>query len=854
MRKLLLDSITQLNFLGFNSSLILYGLSTIASQTSSLQDAFTSVFDHFHTEHTHGVLRLSTTISMHCFEVFADSQMRDLFAPYDSTEVKVRESETTGVFVEGLVALHCFDAVSSMRHITEALKHQTVLVSLPIPNLSIVPNSAEEKLYAPKVIGPASHIFVTLHIKQFMYVGSTRTIVQLDSTLQIVLLASSDHLGIHASPTEAISFMTLSQFDELFSSAQTKVTSKVRDVKQAHFANQEVKKNLQQNSFRALSTLTRVVQLLGAKYDTNSSTSKSSAEAPVQSLAELVGKKSKAAASKRPKTSVVIERAHIPFRDSLLTRLLQSSLQGNFAQFVLTRINSEVNSFETSFSAMRFASGLHKLYNVISNTKKQICIADFEQHLSSSTKKLAYVCPLLTADIRHELGQSNAEAIAALNSLIVATFGDPKNFEIKNFSDFERAILNVREDLKEISDFCEEIDSYFDRKHDAESGAISRFKQASLLPVLGRTDSGLGPRFRAPSLGSAPPLQRVHSSLDSFGSRRLSSFEVQIQPSSMSADFDDSKGPKLIPPQHRTSLPNLSAYLLHNGVSDFHDSYFPDIKQPTATTKKRVEKPGKALRKTKLSTDPTSSSSDAAADLADAFASPPRRHTSISYAEEGAEQLLSEPEKAFFRGVSRGLIDGIEEALREGVSVHVRNSFGRDTLQVAARNGSLEVLRKLHEVGGNLFTVGPDGDTLFHIACGYGHMHVLLWLLEQGIDPLTLNDKGQNAAHIAARRGEMLVLKFLHFMCFVDFTARDNDGKTPIQSIPRYGPDNIAEMKSFINMITAPPETKDLHVFVLEREMSMLRRHLVKIGLLSASVLQEIERATGSRIMMAGTA
>jgi hypothetical protein len=279
------------------------------------------------------------------------------------------------------------------------------------------------------------------------------------------------------------------------------------------------------------------------------------------------------------------------------------------------------------------------------------------------------------------------------------------------------------------------------------------------------------------------------------------------------------------PPQQRTSLPDLSQYLLKNGVSDFQDKVaLPSISNPP----KRRLSVDKGIRKAKSS--PVDSSLASASTEKDApQAVRIYRKATVEVDDEGE---LRESEKFFFRSVSTGGVAAVEEALLNGVDINVKNSFGRDAMQVAARNGSLEVLKKLYDLGGNLFTKGPEGENLFHIGCSNGHINVLVWLLEQGADPALSTPAGQTAAHIAARRGELQVVKFLHFVCNLDFAQLDDEGKTPVQCIPRYGPDNIAETKQFINMVTAPPETKELYKFVLEREMASLKRYLSKAGLI----------------------
>jgi hypothetical protein len=856
----LFNSISQLNFLGFNSSLMLNGLQDINGQLDVFREILENLFKHLQKESSEGVLRLDSIIDIECYEIFADQHIRDLFAPDAAEKPKTRESDG-GCVVEGLVRRQCVDAAASVGHIHEALKQQTVLVSLPIPNLTIVPNSIEEKIYAPKVVGPAAHIFVILYLKQNVYVNSIKSVVQLDSSMQVLSLSSSENLGYHSTATEAISFMTCQQFEDTFSAPSSRNSLRSRDQKHNHIAAQEVKRNLQLSSFKALSTLTRVVQLLGAKYESSTDLSKT-VKAP-----KLKTKSNSASSgsSLELTSPLPMKRAdsmnHIPFRDSLLTRLLQSTLQGNCAQFFLTVIRSEVDTQESapSHSAMRFASSLYKLYNIISNTKKPMSFADFYNNFQENKALFSYTSPLLTDETLTALQRNDSDAIEAMDRLIFIKFGDQKRFPVKNYSDFERAMIDVKTELTEISEFCDEMSQYLVQKSRREMAVDeeiakrrSSMNQVSSVEVLmrkikseefrGRSAStgqqpttlpALQAAASSPSLNevmsSPPKLKRTSSNSSMKGSKgKRFSLTIQqvVEPSSSTITRDNRTNvSRMSPPQQRTSLPDLSQYLLKNGVSDFQDKVaLPSISNPP----KRRLSVDKGIRKAKSS--PVDSSLASASTEKDApQAVRIYRKATVEVDDEGE---LRESEKFFFRSVSTGGVAAVEEALLNGVDINVKNSFGRDAMQVAARNGSLEVLKKLYDLGGNLFTKGPEGENLFHIGCSNGHINVLVWLLEQGADPALSTPAGQTAAHIAARRGELQVVKFLHFICNLDFAQLDDEGKTPVQCIPRCGPDNIAETKQFINMVTAPPETKELYKFVLEREMASLKRYLSKAGLI----------------------
>jgi len=123
-------------------------------------------------------------------------------------------------------------------------------------------------------------------------------------------------------------------------------------------------------------------------------------------------------------------------------------------------------------------------------------------------------------------------------------------------------------------------------------------------------------------------------------------------------------------------------------------------------------------------------------------------------------------------------------------------------MQIAARNGSLDVMRLLYDNGGDLTTRGKTGDTLFHLAAANGHVNVMIWMNSIGGLATCVNRYGQTPAHIAARRGEVDVLKYLHYDLCVDVQQEDFDGQTPLQLVPRhsmYGNDqNVQETRDFL--------------------------------------------------------
>lgn len=111
-------------------------------------------------------------------------------------------------------------------------------------------------------------------------------------------------------------------------------------------------------------------------------------------------------------------------------------------------------------------------------------------------------------------------------------------------------------------------------------------------------------------------------------------------------------------------------------------------------------------------------------------------------------------------------------------------------MQIAARNGSIQLLQLLFSNGASISTRGLRGDTLFHLAGYNGHIETMKWLQKKGILPEAVDLMGQTVIHVAARRGEFKVLKYLYEeLRMSGFLQEDFNGLTPIECIPRRGGD-----------------------------------------------------------------
>jgi hypothetical protein len=166
---------------------------------------------------------------------------------------------------------------------------------------------------------------------------------------------------------------------------------------------------------------------------------------------------------------------------------------------------------------------------------------------------------------------------------------------------------------------------------------------------------------------------------------------------------------------------------------------------------------------------------------------------------------LSEKLAEFLRAVSFSKVSEVQHFVDCGVDISVKNSFGRDAMQIAARNGCLQIMKILYERGASIYTRGEKGDTIFHLASGNGHVTVLEWLSQIGFNSNVVDMYGQTPSHFAARRCEVDVLRYLHYSLHFPLNEEDFDGRTPLDLVPKHSNGHIgdvAETISFLRSVT----------------------------------------------------
>jgi ankyrin repeat protein len=126
--------------------------------------------------------------------------------------------------------------------------------------------------------------------------------------------------------------------------------------------------------------------------------------------------------------------------------------------------------------------------------------------------------------------------------------------------------------------------------------------------------------------------------------------------------------------------------------------------------------------------------------------------------------------------------------LDNGVPVDIRNRLGATPLHSAAHNSRLAIARFLLDKGAavNAKVTNSDNRTPLHEAAATGSVDLVELLLDHGADiNAVTSDENQTPLHWAEKVGQMGTAELL-IQRGADITARDKNGKTPLELSPSY--------------------------------------------------------------------
>jgi hypothetical protein len=338
-----LNRIIDLTRLGFNSSVYFNGncksqqedaeLRVIKNQIEGLYNEFESdeknVEDGIQSEN--GEILFDRSVKFSCYELF-DNHIVDLCAP-SSEEKTYREIENSPKnnsirllhgTVTNLIKTPCPTAESAIALVSHAMQTRLQLsVSVAVAPHEV---KASDSGIPPssRLIGAVGFVFIVAEVEQLIYTMATEKLNIRESRLEYVSFA----------PTEAFTFKP--NKNEVMKVVRSSESNKLVSVDDVKARNGKLLVSLL-GGLQSLSALTRVVNALRKDASTGDNLN------PPNGL---------------PSST----KHHVPYRDSLLTQLLKSSLQGNCNVSMITTVDG---TSESLANTLWFASNIGTFYNNI---------------------------------------------------------------------------------------------------------------------------------------------------------------------------------------------------------------------------------------------------------------------------------------------------------------------------------------------------------------------------------------------------------------------------------------------------------------------------------------------------------
>eukprot|EP01032_Pedospumella_encystans_P007542 gene7542-9039_t len=299
--------------------------------------------------------RDSFGVGIKCYEVFGD-QIRDLLAlsgisdtskgSKDGKQVRIREHPVNGAFVSGLVQKMFFSASEAVEATLAAYEQRLILLSTESVDKSNVSIKQSAGPRPHQIIGTVGNVVLVLEIEQELVsvasLGSNtlgkgeQNVVQRSATVQFNFLCEMEPICFKPSKNETISTLSL----------------------------QEVNKSINEGSTADRSTVLLPSDIVPALVQVSQLAVCAKSMAALSRVVTMI-QQNTALTTSNVDSSVSMElsqTAHIPYRESTLTRVLQPMLEGKYVNYIHCCLDERVelggDTLATAAYSLRLATEL----------------------------------------------------------------------------------------------------------------------------------------------------------------------------------------------------------------------------------------------------------------------------------------------------------------------------------------------------------------------------------------------------------------------------------------------------------------------------------------------------------------
>ena len=837
---------SELTLLGYNSSLFIVSSDRNKEQDIYKSKTLNSIFHEYFSSLFQGLNNRKNMIQKHqikmkIFECFGE-KITDLLAKYNminqnnntntnkivSNKIKIHSSVNGGVSIRGMDEIEIFNVDNAMEILETCLKHRMTLYTT-----SVTSNNNSLLVVG---LGSVGHVFIEVILEQEIKLESGG-LQQSISRALFTDFAHGSTLSFQPKKSyeieESIFFCSKAQIDELErhlpNNADQILGGSIKD-------SQEIWMNMLQTATRGITTLLRIIRMQGEK-----------------------------------------NNAHIPYRDSHFTRILQPTLSGNVIPFAIVIMGdpyepSLINEWLSgTINSLRFLSELQVLKNYVWNSSRIVC--EQQPHSKSRTRKRSNMkskLPLLETSSNSTVVQidengghlregpqsrpssrpfsstsnrstTSSDALDTGDSLLhqfhglndnlrdnlglLAAFLDETQTRMKNILDVIQIRKVTMEEVTaagiDVANILEDMVST-PSKSEEESKPIEKSEPEISLLLNDNKSDNIGNSEENSKLRSTTPnddlplVELLSNNTNNVGRPNSASLTTEDSSHIILPPINNSPKGIFNTPRRRSNT--TSNVTRDDGEEESNLSRAMESMEMNQTKNKGVVTMSPILKEEKNTvktqnnqkhqekeSDGDTSSSKAENFKNPLFASPveyedpwrikrkrrnPRNSLSLEDEDDAAGDDLSENEKKYLRAVSQSNLPIVENLLRlKLVNITTQNSFQRDGMQIAARNGDTKMLETLHRYGGRINSRGPKGDTLLHLASYNAHLFAMKWLVSFGAVPQAVDLRGQTVVHVACRRANHLILPYLYETLELDFEVEDFEGQTPYQLVPRVASD-----------------------------------------------------------------
>ncbi|WP_261983855.1 ankyrin repeat domain-containing protein [Wolbachia pipientis] len=125
-------------------------------------------------------------------------------------------------------------------------------------------------------------------------------------------------------------------------------------------------------------------------------------------------------------------------------------------------------------------------------------------------------------------------------------------------------------------------------------------------------------------------------------------------------------------------------------------------------------------------------------------------------------------------------------------TVNVKDNHGQTPLHIAARSGSLNIVKYLINKSADINAKDKYDNTPLHLAADTGEFDIVKYLIIKGNNINAEGERGWTPLHIAAKNGELNMVEYL-VKKYANIDAKDNYGGTPLHLAAYVGELGIVE-------------------------------------------------------------